>query len=259
MDLAISGRKAIICGASAGLGFAIADALAGEGVEVYIAARNGDRLSQAAARIEQRAPGCVHAVVADVTKPEGRQALLAECSEPDILINNAAGPPPGNFRDWSEADWIDAVRANMLSPIMFTRAVIDGMIARRFGRILNITSIAVKQPDPYLGLSNGARSGLTGFMSGLAREVARHNVTINNVLPGRFDTDRLKSTQQHIAEKNANSLFDVRKEAAAAIPAGRFGEPPEFGATCAYLCSAHAGFITAQNILMDGGEYRGLI
>ena len=259
VDLGIGGKFAIVCGASAGLGFAIADALAHEGVTVFIAARNAPRLNEAAAQIEQRAPGRVRAVLADVTREEGRNALLAACPNPDILVNNAAGPPPGNFREWSEEQWVKALGANMLSPIMFMRAVIDGMIERRYGRILNITSIAVKQPDPSLGMSNGARAGLTGFVSGLAREVARHNVTINNILPGRFDTDRLRATQQYLATQNRMTLTEVREAATAAIPASRFGSPPEFGQLCAYLSSAHASFITGQNILIDGGEFRGLL
>lgn len=259
MDLGIAGKHAIVCGASAGLGFAIAETLAREGVKLFIAARNRERLEQAAAKIAADTGGEVHPVVADVGSEEGRDALLAACRDPDILVNNAGGPPTGDFRDWPREEWIKALDMNMLAPILLMRAAIDGMIARRYGRIINVTSIMVKQPAAYLGLSNGARAGLTGFVGGLARDVAQHNVTINNLLPGRFDTDRLKMTQQHLAATGGNTLDAVRSEAIGRIPAGRFGDPREFGAMCAYLCSVQASFITGQNILLDGGEYPGLL
>ena len=198
-------------------------------------------------------------MVADVTTDEGRAAVLAACPDPDILINNAAGPPPGDFRDWSRDDWMAAIDANMLAAIFLIKATLDGMIARRFGRIVNITSQMVKQPAAILGLSNGARAGLTGFVGGLAREVARHNVTLNNVLPGQFDTDRLRALQRKSAETSSRDLESVREQARRQIPAGRFGEPEEFGAACAFLCSAQAGYITGQNILLDGGQFPGLL
>ena len=258
MDLGIAGRRAIVCGASAGLGRGVAQALAADGVEVVMAARGEDRLRRAADEIRAATGATVTAVVADSTTEAGRETLLAACPEPDIVINNAGGPPPGNFRDWSREDWIKAVDANMLSAIFLIKATVDGMIARRFGRIVNITSGMVKMPGAVLGLSNGARTGLTGFVGGLAREVAPHGVTVNNLLPGSFDTDRLKSLHANMVKQTGQDLEAVRAAAAKRIPAGRFGEADEFGATAAFLCSAKAGFITGQNILMDGGAYPGL-
>ena len=189
--------------------------------------------------------------------PHGRDAALAACPDPDILINNAGGPPPGDFRDWDRDAWIRALDANMLTPIELIKATVDGMIARRFGRIVNITSSAVKAPIDILGLSNGARSGLTGFVAGLARKVAEHNVTINNLLPGSFDTDRLRTTMEARAKATGKSMAEVLAAGAAAIPAGRFGQRDEFGAACAFLCSVHAGYIVGQNILQDGGNFPG--
>jgi 3-oxoacyl-[acyl-carrier protein] reductase len=258
MDLGIKGRRAVVCGASAGLGHGVALALAEDGVEVVMSARGEAGLREAADRIRAATGATVTAVVADSTTEEGRAALLEACPEPDILINNAGGPPPGNFRDWSRDDWIKALDANMLSAIFLIQATVDGMIARKFGRIVNITSGMVKMPAPILGLSNGARTGLTGFIGGLAREVAPHGVTVNNLLPGSFDTDRLKSLQANMAKQSGRDLDAVRAAAAKQIPAGRFGEADEFGAMAAFLCSAKAGFITGQNILMDGGAYPGL-
>ena len=257
MDLGIQGRKAIVCGASAGLGRATATALAREGVSVVIAARDEARLHAAAAEIAADTGGDVLPVVADVTTEAGRAALLAACPEPDILINNAGGPPPGDFRTWTRDDWIKALDANMLSAIFLIQATIDGMIAREFGRVVNITSHMVKAPVSILGLSNGARAGLTGFVGGLAREVARHNVTLNSVLPGQFDTDRLKSNHARFAQGGDVEAF--RDRARSQIPARRFGEPQEFGDMCAFLCGARAGFITGQNILLDGGQFPGLL
>ena len=259
MDLGIKGKSAIVCGASAGLGRGTATALAREGVIVTIAARDAKRLQDAARDIARETGGTVHAIAADVTTEEGRSALLAACPEADILINNAGGPPPGDFRSWTREDWIKALDANMLSAIMLIKATVDGMIARRFGRIVNITSHMVKQPAGILGLSNGARSGLTGFVGGLARDVARHNVTVNNVLPGQFDTDRLRSNHAKFAAQQKVDIEQFRERAKSQIPARRFGEASEFGAMCAFLCSAQGGFITGQNILLDGGQYPGLL
>ena len=259
MDLGIAGKSAIVCGGSAGLGRGAATAFAREGVTVYVAARDEERLGKAVSEIAKETSGVVHGVVADVTIDVGRDAILAACPEPDILINNAGGPPPGDFRTWSREDWIKALDANMLSAIMLIRSTIDGMIARRFGRIVNITSHMVKQPVGILGLSNGARSGLTGFVGGLARDVARHNVTVNNMLPGQFDTDRLRSNHARFAAVQKLDIEQYRDRAMSQIPARRFGEPAEFGAMCAFLCSAQGGFITGQNILLDGGQYPGLL
>lgn len=259
MDLGIAGKSAIVCGASAGLGRGVATALAREGVTVLIAARDETRLKQTASDIAKETSGIVHAVAADVTTDAGREVLLAACPAPDILINNAGGPPPGDFRTWSRDDWIKAIDANMLSAIMLIKATVDGMIARRFGRIVNITSHMVKQPLGVLGLSNGARSGLTGFVGGLAREVARHNVTVNNMLPGQFDTDRLRSNHAKFAAAQKVDLDLYRERSLSQVPARRFGTPAEFGAMCAFLCSTHGGFITGQNILLDGGQYPGLL
>ena len=257
MDLGIKGRKAIVCGASAGLGRATALALAREGVEVTIAARDEARLRKAADEIAAETGSDVRAVAADVTTEEGRAALLAACPEPDIVINNAGGPPPGDFRTWTRDDWLKAIDANMLSAIFLIQATIDGMIARKFGRVVNITSHMVKAPANILGLSNGARAGLTGFVGGLSRDVARHNVTLNNVLPGQFDTDRLKSNHARFARDGDVEAYRAR--ARGQIPARRFGEPQEFGDMCAFLCGARAGFITGQNILLDGGQFPGLL
>lgn len=258
MDLGIAGRAAVVCGGSAGLGRGVAKALAGDGVRVVLAARTEERLKRTAEELAA-AGGDVRWVVADVTTDEGRAAVLAACRAPDILINNAAGPPPGDFRDWSRDDWIGAIDANMLSAVFLIKATLDGMIERGFGRIVNITSQMVKQPAAALGLSNGARAGLTGFVGGLARDVARHNVTLNNLLPGQFDTDRLRSLQQKAAEAGKRDMEVVRDEARRRIPAGRFGDPDEFGAACAFLCGAKSGYITGQNILLDGGQFPGLL
>jgi len=259
MDLGIAGRSAIVCGGSAGLGRGVAEALVADGVNVLLAARSEDRLRQTAGEIGSSAPGKVTWVVADVTTEAGREAVLAACPQPDILVNNAGGPPPGDFRDWSREDWLKAIDANMLSPIFLIKATIDGMIERRFGRIVNITSHMVKAPAAILGLSNGARAGLTGFVGGLSRDVAQHNVTINNVLPGQFDTDRLRSNHRAFAAARNVGPEEARETFMRQIPARRFGDPREFGAACAFLCSAHAGFITGQNLLLDGGQFPGLL
>ena len=256
MDLGIRGKTALVCAASKGLGKACALALAREGVEITIVARTREPLEATAEEI--RAAGArVTAVAADIATEAGRQAALSACPAPDILVTNAGGPPPGDFRDWTRADWIAALDANMLTPIELIKATLDGMIARRFGRIVNMTSSAVKAPIDVLGLSNGARSGLTGLVAGLARKTVRHNVTINNLLPGPFATDRQRALVEAAAKSGGKTFEQVWAERAAANPAGRFGDPQEFGALCAYLCSRQAGFITGQNILIDGGAYPG--
>ncbi|MCC7048962.1 MAG: SDR family oxidoreductase [Alphaproteobacteria bacterium] len=257
MDLGIKGRKAIVCAASKGLGKACAMALAREGVAVTINARGRDALEATAAEIRRETGAAVTTVVGDVVQPQIRAQLLAACPAPDILVNNAGGPPPGDFRDWDREAWIKAVDANMITPIELIKATVDGMMARKFGRIVNITSSSVKAPIDILGLSNGARSGLTGFVAGVARKTVGHNVTINNLLPGSFATDRLNSTVATVAAKQNRAVEEVRSERIRGIPAQRFGEPPEFGAACAFLCSVHAGYVTGQNFLMDGGAYPG--
>ena len=255
MDLGIAGRRALVCAASKGLGRACAFSLAREGVAVTIVARNEGPLEATAEEIRRSTGAAVRAVAADITTEAGRAAALAACPDPDILVNNAGGPPPGDFRDWSRDDWIRALDANMLTPIELIKATVDGMIERRFGRIVNITSSAVKQPIESLGLSNGARAGLTGFVAGLARQTVRHNVTINNLLPGSFDTDRLRSNFEEAARKTGSDPAEYRRARMAENPAGRFGDPHEFGEACAFLCSAQAGYITGQSLLLDGGRY----
>ncbi len=258
MDLGLQSKTALVCAASKGLGLACAEALAAEGVQLTIVARTEGPLEAAAASIRQRYQVEVKAVACDITTPEGRALALAACPQPDILVNNAGGPKPGDFREWDRDDWIAALDANMLTPIELIKATVDGMMARRFGRIVNITSAAVKAPIDILGLSNGARSGLTGFVAGLARQVSRHNVTINNLLPGPFDTERLRSTFEAQAARSNASGAEVAEQWSARNPSGRFGAPEEFGHACAFLCSAKSGYITGQNLLLDGGEYRGV-
>jgi 3-oxoacyl-[acyl-carrier protein] reductase len=257
LDLRIRNKHALICGASRGLGRACAEALAAEGVQLTIVARRSDLLQQAAQEIGAASGAVVTAVAADITTPAGRERVLAACPQPDILITNAGGPPAGNFRDWTRDDWIAALDANMLTPIELIKATVDGMIARKFGRIVNITSSAVKAPIDILGLSNGARAGLTGFVAGLARKTVAHNVTINNLLPGPFDTDRLASLFASSSAATGKPEEAIREARRLANPAQRFGMPEEFGATCAFLCSRYAGYITGQNILLDGGAYPG--
>ncbi len=255
MDTRLKGRRAIVCGASKGLGRACAMALAREGVAVTITARTAAALEQTAAEIRAATGSAVTAVAGDITTEAGRAAALAACPDPDILVNNAGGPPPGDFRDWQREDWIKALDANMLTPIFLIRAVVDGMIARRFGRIVNITSASVKSPIPTLGMSNGARTGLTGFVAGLARQVAQHNVTINNLLPGPFLTDRLRTLSAAAAAKSGKSVDEIIAERGREGPAQRVGDPAEFGDACAFLCSATSGFIVGQNLLLDGGTF----
>ena len=257
MDLGIEGKKAIVCAASKGLGKGCAMSLAREGVELVINARTAETLEATAEEIRDATGVKVTAVPCDITTGDGQAQVLAACPEPDILINNAGGPPPGDFRDWDRDAWIAAVDANMLTPIFLIKATVDGMIERKFGRIVNITSSAVKAPIDILGLSNGARSGLTGFIAGLARKTVASNVTINNILPGAFDTDRMRGNLKVNAEKAGVSEEEFAKQRAQGIPAGRFGDPAEFGELCAYLCSVQAGYITGQNLLIDGGNYPG--
>jgi len=232
-------------------------ALAREGVAVTINARTESTLKEAADKIRSETGVDVKAVAVDVTTPEGRAELLAACPDPDILVNNAGGPPPGDFRDWDRDTWIKAVDANMLTPIELIKATVDTMIERKFGRIVNITSSAVKAPIDILGLSNGARSGLTGFVAGIARKTVLHNVTINAILPGPFDTDRLRTNFSFQAEKTGRPIEEITAERAKGNPAGRFGTAEEFGALCAFVCSTHAGYMTGQNLLLDGGAYPG--
>jgi 3-oxoacyl-[acyl-carrier protein] reductase len=259
MDLGIKGKTALVCAASKGLGKGCALALAREGVNVVITARGKEALEATADEIRKATGAKVTAVAGDITTEEGRKAALAASPSIDILVNNAGGPPPGDFRNWSREDWIKAVDANMLTPIELIKATIDGMIARKFGRVINITSGAVKMPIPELGLSNGARTGLTGFVAGLARQVAQHNVTINGLLPGPFDTDRLRGNMEFNAKKLGTTAAELAQQRANANPSKRFGTIDEFGATCAFLASAHAGYITGQNVLMDGGAFPGTL
>jgi 3-oxoacyl-[acyl-carrier protein] reductase len=258
MDLGLKGKTAIVCASSKGLGRGCAMALAREGVNVVINGRTAETLEATARDIAEATGVTVTPVATDVTTEAGRQALLKACPDPDILVNNAGGPPPGDFRDWDRDDWIKALDANMLTAIFLIKATVDGMIERRFGRIVNITSAAVKSPIPTLGLSNGARTGLTGFVAGLSRQTVRHNVTINGLLPGPFVTDRLRQLMDE-RDQGEEKLAAAIKKAGESNPAGRFGEPEEFGAACAFLCSVHAGFITGQNLVMDGGSFGGTL
>jgi len=258
VDLGIKGRRALVCASSKGLGLGCAAALAAEGVHVTMTARGAEVLTAAAAEVRKANPGVeVIEVVGDITTPEGREAALKAAGTIDILINNAGGPPPGDFRNWTRDDWIKAVDANMLTPIELIKATVDGMMERKFGRIVNITSAAVKAPIDVLGLSNGARSGLTGFVAGLSRKTVRNNVTINGLLPGPFNTDRIRGVAAGQAKNSGKSVEEILKQRASENPAGRFGEADEFGQACAWLCSTKSGFITGQNILLDGGSFPG--
>jgi 3-oxoacyl-[acyl-carrier protein] reductase len=260
MDMGIAGRWALVCAGSKGLGKGCAAALAGEGVNVVVTARGEEALAATAAELRRANPAVqVVAVAGDITTPAGRAAALAAAPQIDILVNNAGGPPPGDFRDWDRDAWIKAVDANMLTPIELIKATVDAMAARGFGRVVNITSGAVKAPIENLGLSNGARGGLTGFVAGLARQprLAAANVTINNLLPGVFDTDRLRVTMLGAAAKTGQPVEALLDKRRATVPAARFGTSAEFGAFCAFMCSAHAGYLTGQNILLDGGAYPG--
>ena len=257
MDLGIRGRTALVCAASKGLGRACAFSLAREGVKLVITARGGEALEATAREIRAACKVEVTTVAGDITTDEGRRAALAACPAPDILVNNAGGPPTGDFREWDRDTWMRAVNANMLTPIELIKATVDRMIARKFGRIVNITSSAVKAPIGALGLSNGARAGLTGFIAGLARQTVKHNVTINNLLPGSFLTDRTRQTLAGFAKAAGLSEEQAAAERLRSIPAGRLGDPAEFGDACAYLCSAQASYVTGQNFLIDGGAYPG--
>ncbi|MBK6854846.1 MAG: SDR family oxidoreductase [Burkholderiales bacterium] len=260
MDLGIKGKWALVCAASKGLGLGCAQALAAEGANVVITARGAEALEAAAAALRLAAPGVeVRAVAGDITTPQGRAAALAACPQVDILVNNAGGPPTGDFRQWDRDTWIAAIDANMLTPIELIKATVDGMVERGYGRIVNITSGAVKAPIDVLGLSNGARSGLTGFVAGVARQprLASANVTLNNLLPGAFETDRLTKTLVASAAAANATVDEFAQRRKAGIPSRRFGQPAEFGAVCAMLCSMHAGYLTGQNILIDGGAYPG--
>lgn len=257
MDLGIAGRKAIVCASSRGLGKACARALAEAGCEVVINGRDAKTLNTAAGELASLTGAKIIPVVADVSTPEGQKALFAACPQPDILVNNNAGPPLKDFRELTRQQMLDGVTANMIVAIELIQKVIDPMLSRRFGRIINITSGAVKAPIAGLDLSSGARAGLTAFVAGVARTVADKNVTINSILPGAFDTDRLRGTLSKHAEAKGKSIAQVAADRIATIPARRFGDPAEFGAACAFLCSAQAGYITGQNLLIDGGNFAG--
>lgn len=258
IDLGLHGRTALVCGSSAGLGRACAEALLKAGCNVVLNGRDARRVKEAAEQMADAAGRPVAHVAADVTTNEGRALLQQACPSPDILVNNAAGPPTGTIGDWDESHWHAAVNANMLAPIMLMKAFLPPMRERAWGRIINITSSAVKAPLPLLGLSNGARSGLTGFVAGLAREVAGDGVTINNLLPGRFSTGRLQSYIASVANARGIAAESAAQQMSSANPMRRFGRPEEFGTFCAFLASSHAAYMTGQNILLDGGEYPGL-
>ena len=257
MDLGIAGKTALIFGGSRGMGRACAQQLATEGVQVVIAARTPATLEQACAEIKTQTGQAVRWVVADITTEAGRDAALAACPSPDILINNADGKPPGDFRNWTPADWHSAVDSMMVGPIEMMRRTVDGMMERGFGRIVNIVSRSVKTPQLELGLSNGARSGLVGFVAGLARQTVRHNVTINNLLPGVFATDAQRHHILGMLDATGKTFEQLWQERGSNNPAGRFGRAEELGALCAFVCSAQAGYITGQNLLIDGGAYPG--
>jgi 3-oxoacyl-[acyl-carrier protein] reductase len=259
MDLGIAGKWALVCGASKGLGLGCAKALAAEGAHVLIVARGSEALQAATETLNQCGGGAeVRSVAADITTEAGRAAVFALRKDFDIVVTNAGGPPPGDFRDWDRDAWIKAIDANMLTPIELIKATVDGMASRGFGRIVNITSSAVKAPIDILGLSNGARSGLTGFVAGVSRsKLAAQGVTINNLLPGVFATDRLKVTMKGAAERTGQSLDAVMEARRKSIPAQRFGNADEFGAICAFLCSVQAAYMTGQNVLADGGSFAG--
>lgn len=259
MDLGIRGKTALVCAGSKGLGKGCAKALAEAGVNLVLNARGAAALEATAAEIRAAHGVRVETVAADVTTEDGRARVLAAASAVDILVTNAGGPPPGLWSDWSRDDFIKALDANMLTPIALMQALLPGMIAAGWGRVVNITSGSVKAPIPQLGLSNTARTGLTGFVAGTARQVARHGVTINNLLPGIHDTDRALALDTGVTRAEGISMEEARARRAATIPAGRYGTAEEFGAACAFLCSCHAGFIVGQNILLDGGAINATI
>lgn len=259
MDLNLKGKQALVCGASKGLGFACAMSLAREGVNVTIVARHAAALADAASQLRIETGVDVVTVAADVATQEGRAAALEACSKPDILVTNCGGPKSADFRQLTQQDWLDAFHANMYAGIALIGAVIDSMIAQRFGRIVNITSATVKMPVINMELSNAARAGLTGYVGSVAREVVQHNVTINNLLPGPFETDRIVQLVRAVAERAGESFDTMMKARRDGIPAKRLGQPKEFGDACAFLCSDQAGFITGQNLVIDGGRYPGTL
>ena len=259
MDLGITGRKALVCASSQGLGLACASALAAEGVDVVLNGRNKDKLEKAAAELQAKVKSRVSYVVADVTTKDGRVAFLAACPEPDILVNNNAGPDPMPFQDIDEDKWIDALKGNMIAPLMLIRAVLPGMRARKFGRIVNITSAMVTTPRAHMALSSAARGGLTVAAKGQSLAVVRDNVTINNLLPERIDTDRQVQMAKAQAKRENITYEEARAKQPESIAAKRLGRPEEFGATCAFLCSAYAGYISGMNMHLDGGSYPAVI
>ncbi len=259
MDFGLRGKRAIVCASSRGLGRGCAEALAEEGVDLVLNGRTEETLTATAAAIRDRFDVTVETVVGDIADAGLQSELLERAGEVHILVNNAGGPPPGNYTDWGRDDWIEALDNNMITPITLMKAVLPGMIERKWGRIVNITSGAVKAPIPVLGLSNGARAGLTGFVAGLSRQVAEHGVTINNLLPGPFDTDRIRKTVESAAAAQGKSVEEVLEIRKAQNPSRRLGESSEFGAYCAFLCSQQAGYVTGQNLLMDGGAYPGTL
>jgi 3-oxoacyl-[acyl-carrier protein] reductase len=259
MNLGIEGRQALLAASSAGLGLACATALAREGCKVIINGRNAERLQQAKEQILAQTGAEVATVLADINTEAGRQSLVAACPEADILVNNNAGPPPGKLADWDHAAWLSALEANMLAPILLIRALLPGMRERKFGRIVNITSAMVKSPRPHMALSTTARTGLTAFSKAVALESAVDNVTLNNLLPERIDTDRQRFMAERMMKQHNIDMAEARRRIAETVAAKRFGTPSEFGDACAYLCSAQAGFISGQNLQLDGGSYPGLI
>lgn len=258
MDLGISGRHAIVAASSAGLGFACARSLAHEGVHVVLNGRDPDRLAAAAGKLRDEVGSTVSTVVGDIAAPATREALLGVCSAPDILVTNNGGPSPGRFQQWDRDDWIDAVDANLIAPLLLIRDVVDGMVERRFGRIVNITSAMVKSPRSPMGLSSAARTGLTSVVKGLSVDVAAANVTINNLLPERIDTGRQREMAELTVAFKGITLEEAYSDIAATIAAGRLGRPEEVGDMCAFLCSAQAGYVSGQSIGLDGGSYGGL-
>ncbi len=253
MDLGISGKRALVCASSKGLGRGCAEALAAEGVHLVMNARGSDALEEAAADIRAAHGVEVTSVAADITTEDGRAAVLAAAGDVDILVTNAGGPPPGMWTDWDREDFIGALDANMLTPIALMKALVPGMMDRGWGRVVNITSVSVKSPVAVLGLSNSARAGLTGYVAGTSRQVAGEGVIINNLLPGIHDTDRATALDGGVSKSEGISMEAARAKREATIPVGRYGTAAEFGAACAFLCSAHAGFIVGQNLLLDGG------
>ncbi|MEG0002669.1 MAG: SDR family oxidoreductase [Comamonas sp.] len=259
MDLGIKGRKAVVCASSQGLGLACATSLAREGCEVWINGRTEAKLIEAAAQIEALTGHRPQVIVADITQEQGRAAIVAACPEADILVNNNAGPEPGKIADWSEQDWRDAVEGNMLAPIMLIKSYVPGMRARKFGRVINITSAMVKSPSATMGLSAAVRAGLTALSKSVQKDSVVDNVTINNLLPERFDTDRQRFMAERMSQRESITVDEARQRIANTIAAKRFGKPQEFGDACAYLCSAQASFISGQNMQLDGGSYAGLV